>query len=124
LQIWGTDEITKAVVFLPSDDSNSFQSIHTELAKLYSQSFAEVDSAGKIEGLRFPFGEKKTFTEQAPCRFAVARVNLLDSGIPDLKGHDFDRNFNVHGEVHAAHRFFVYPDFKVGFVGGCDFVLD
>lgn len=86
-------------------------------------SFAEVDSAGKIEGLRFPFCEKEAFAEKPPRGLTVARVNLLDARIPNLKGHGFDRNFNVHGEVHAADRFLVYPNFNVGFVGRCDFVF-
>jgi hypothetical protein len=68
-------------------------------------SFGEVDSAGKIERLRFPFCEKEPFAEKAPRSLTVARVNLLYPRIPNLKGHAFDRNLNVHGEMYTALRY-------------------
>jgi hypothetical protein len=88
------------------------------------QSFAEVDSAGKIEGRRFPFREKDAFAEKPPLGLTVARVKFLDPRIPNLKGHGFDRNFYVHGEMYAAYFFVVHPDIHMRCVGGCDFVFD
>jgi hypothetical protein len=50
-------------------------------------------------------------------------VNLLNPGIPNLKGQGFDRNFDVHGELYAANFFVVHPDVHMGRVVGCDFVF-
>jgi hypothetical protein len=87
------------------------------------QSFAEVDSPGKIERISFPFGKKKTFAREAPLGLAVASVNLFDPRILNLKLHASDRNFNLHSEIHAAHLSLVHPDLDTGFMGRCNFVF-
>ena len=67
--------------------------------------------------------EKDAFAEKLPLGLTVARVKLLDSRIPNLERHGFDRNFNVHSEMYAAYFFVVHPDVHMRRVGGCDFVF-
>jgi hypothetical protein len=72
------------------------------------QSFAEVDSAGNIQGHRFPLRENDAFAEKPPLGRTVARVNLLDP-IPALitRGppHSWDHGHRVYYRHHRHHYY-------------------